>query len=188
MEYDFWPTVGIAIAAMLVAAVIPVVNILAPLIGGAVAAYISRANAHEGAKIGGIAGAIIPLALVPLALLAGFSVGAGMGGALTMAVLPYMFFVAIIGGAGALGGFLGGHYNEENHSVEPADRSRGRSPEATTSSDTEDDPVDTLKQRYARGEIDEIEFERRLENLLDDRDDDFGNTDVRDPEEYVRER
>jgi hypothetical protein len=34
----------------------------------------------------------------------------------------------------------------------------------------DDDPLDTLRDRYARGEIDEIEFERRLERLLETED------------------
>ena len=33
--------------------------------------------------------------------------------------------------------------------------------------DDTDDPLETLKRQYARGEIDEAEFERRLDGLLD---------------------
>lgn len=32
--------------------------------------------------------------------------------------------------------------------------------------DEPDDPVERLRERYARGEIDEVEFERRLDTLL----------------------
>ena len=58
----------------------------------------------------------------------------------------------------------------------------------TNRSTTEDDLLELLKQQYVNGEIDEIEFEQRLDDLLDDREDAFGNTDVKDPEDYVRER
>jgi len=37
---------------------------------------------------------------------------------------------------------------------------------AESAADT-DDPLETLKRQYARGEIDEAEFERRLDGLLD---------------------
>ena len=40
-------------------------------------------------------------------------------------------------------------------------------PSETDTADDADDPLETLKQQYARGEIDETEFERRLEQLLD---------------------
>jgi Predicted membrane protein (DUF2078). len=35
------------------------------------------------------------------------------------------------------------------------------------SSTEESDPLDALRDRYARGEIDEVEFERRLDALLE---------------------
>ena len=47
MEYDFWPAVGIAIVVMVGTAVIPVINMFAPFIGGAVTAYVSRANMYR---------------------------------------------------------------------------------------------------------------------------------------------
>lgn len=50
----------------------------------------------------------------------------------------------------------------------------GRSALLTTDHDTAsdaEDAVETLKQQYATGEIDEIEFERRLERLLETGDD-----------------
>ena len=38
---------------------------------------------------------------------------------------------------------------------------------ADQASDAEDAPLETLKRRYAGGEIDEAEFERRLDSLLE---------------------
>jgi len=40
------------------------------------------------------------------------------------------------------------------------------------------DPVDELRDRYARGEIDEVEFERRLEGLLETEDVDGADQDA----------
>jgi uncharacterized membrane protein len=37
----------------------------------------------------------------------------------------------------------------------------------TTQTSAPDDPVERLRQRYANGEIDEVEFERRLDALLE---------------------
>ncbi|WP_436929261.1 SHOCT domain-containing protein [Halosimplex halobium] len=45
--------------------------------------------------------------------------------------------------------------------IEALLRSGGSDDDATT------DPVDELRQRYARGEIDEAEFEQRLDRLLE---------------------
>ncbi|MFC5366437.1 SHOCT domain-containing protein [Salinirubrum litoreum] len=39
-----------------------------------------------------------------------------------------------------------------------------------TETDSDDDPLATLRDRYARGEIGEVEFERRLERLLETED------------------
>lgn len=41
------------------------------------------------------------------------------------------------------------------------------SPDAASTEETEQDPLTTLRQRYARGEIDRAEFERRLNDLLE---------------------
>jgi hypothetical protein len=45
---------------------------------------------------------------------------------------------------------------------------------ATQSADTEEAALATLRQRYAAGEMDEVEFERRVETLL--REEDAGRT------------
>jgi uncharacterized membrane protein len=54
--------------------------------------------------------------------------------------------------------------------VEPADATAESAATATAtagSESREDDPVATLRRRYATGEIDETEFERRLDRLLE---------------------
>jgi len=45
--------------------------------------------------------------------------------------------------------------------------SSGDSGLSSADSDSEDDAMETLKQQYATGEIDELEFERRLETLIE---------------------
>lgn len=159
MKYGFWTAVGIAIGATLLASMIPGANIVAPLIGGAVAAYFSRATAQEGTKIGAVGGAIVPIVLFPFLLvmisIMGMAAGPEMIGAGMFIVPVYVLFTAFVAGLGALGGFLGGSYAEEQHRPEAGRHSRT-------------DAVETLKRRYAEGEITEAEFEHRLEKLIDD--------------------
>jgi uncharacterized membrane protein len=40
-------------------------------------------------------------------------------------------------------------------------------PEDTDDGSTRDDPIETLRERYARGELTDAEFERKLERLLE---------------------
>jgi uncharacterized membrane protein len=49
-----------------------------------------------------------------------------------------------------------------------ADSTAATAGDATTTADEEtaDDPIATLRERYAAGEIDDVEFERRLEELV----------------------
>ncbi|WP_066411871.1 SHOCT domain-containing protein [Halorubrum aethiopicum] len=53
--------------------------------------------------------------------------------------------------------------------VEPADATAeaAATADAGQAGSREDDPVATLRRRYATGEIDEAEFERRLDRLLE---------------------
>jgi uncharacterized membrane protein len=46
----------------------------------------------------------------------------------------------------------------------------GLADRAGARTDPEEDPLETLRERYARGEIDEADFERRLEALVETED------------------
>ena len=49
-------------------------------------------------------------------------------------------------------------------------RARGGSGRDEAGSTGGDDPLATLRERYARGEIDDVEFERRVERLVETED------------------
>jgi len=53
---------------------------------------------------------------------------------------------------------------------------RGVSVESVRSEQSADDPIDELRARYARGELDDAEFERRLERLLETEDAEVGGS------------
>jgi hypothetical protein len=60
-----------------------------------------------------------------------------------------------------------------------------------TEPDSDDDPLATLRDRYARGEIGDVEFEQRLERLLETEDVDLppgATLDADVSEEYAEER
>ncbi|WP_158055461.1 SHOCT domain-containing protein [Halorussus halophilus] len=51
--------------------------------------------------------------------------------------------------------------------VEEEYASKGTAVEQQSANTTQDDPLEELRSRYARGELSEDEFERRLERLLE---------------------
>ena len=97
---------------------------LSPVLGGAVAGYLQGGDEREGARIGGLSGAIaaIPLVLLAALVLAVVSFvtiapdGVG-GGALILGaffVLGLLFLVLYTVGLGALGGILGVYVAERS--------------------------------------------------------------------------
>lgn len=58
---------------------------------------------------------------------------------------------------------LGGDGEDDTTDVQTDQRQSTRN---DVTADESDDPVERLRDRYARGEIDETEFERRLDTLL----------------------
>lgn len=81
------------------------------------------------------------------------------GGVLIPAIFITGFFILI-----PLIGILGEDF--------PLVESRTETPQPTPRKD----PVETLRDRYARGEIDQVEFERRLEYLVETEDIEFDVT------------
>jgi uncharacterized membrane protein len=95
---------------------------------------------------------LIAVLTLPLGILAFLTLG--LQAALVVFVVGWL---ALVPGLGVLRGWLG-----EEHPAEAA----GAGTEPGTGSTAETDPLETLRERYARGEIDEREFERRLEDLI----------------------
>lgn len=160
-----WTTVkhaGIGAGVALVTGVIPLVGVLGPVIGGGVAGWLTDATGRHGAKVGALTGVLLSILALPF-LLAGVVFlgvsGPPMMGPTSM-ITPVLALVAgVMGlvylvGSSTVGGYLGARYadsDDEQDTATPAE-----------------DPIDQLKQQYAEGELTELEFERRLETLLND--------------------
>jgi hypothetical protein len=68
-----------------------------------------------------------------------------------------------------LGNVLVGDEADEDEWYDPTESTtstRESTREQAREPTSDEDPVDALRERYARGEIDEVEFERRLETLI----------------------
>lgn len=153
---------GIGAGVALVTGLIPLVGFLSPVVGGGVAGWLSDATDRHGAKVGALTGVFLSLLGVPF-LLAGVVFlgvsGPPMMGPTSMVAPVFALVAALFGlvylvGLGTVGGYLGARYT---------DRDDGHDTAART-----EDPIDQLKQQYADGDISDLEFERRLETLLDD--------------------
>jgi hypothetical protein len=94
---------------------------------------------------------LVAVLTLPLGVLVFLTLG------LQAALVFVVGWLALVPGLGVLRGWLG-----EEHPAEAA----GARTEPGTGSTAETDPLETLRERYARGEIDEQEFERRLEDLI----------------------
>ncbi|MFB6176640.1 MAG: DUF5518 domain-containing protein [Halobaculum sp.] len=142
--------VGVGAATIVALSVVPVVGLIAPLIGGGVAGWHSRASSTESALVGAGAGVVASLVGVPV-VLAGVAFAASVSGPAALGV----FSVAVslwlyTAGLGALGGYA------------------GRWIAAESSDDPHRDPrVERLRNEYLAGMLTRQEFERRLEETLD---------------------
>ncbi len=155
---------GIGAGAAVLSSMIPFVGLVSPAIGGGVAGWLAGKTTTNGAKIGALTGGLLSLLAIPL-LVFGillFGLSAPIAGSSGLLLAPlFLLFAGTLGiayliGVGALGGYFG---------------AKLRTPDTdSTANDTPDvDPVERLKQRYADGELTEFEFERRLEQVMDDK-------------------
>ena len=88
---------------------------LSPVLGGAVAAYLSDATSDEAVRIGAISGAIatIPMILFGFFVLSVFFFGNVPGGFIVFFVVLAAFALLYTAGLSALGGYVGAYIAEE---------------------------------------------------------------------------
>lgn len=124
---------------------------------------------------------IVAVATLPLGILAAVSLG--LFEAFVVFVVGWLFLVPVLAIVLETLGLLEGDDDADDaiedaveqrvadsiagaaDGVAPADADGTASP---TGSD--EDPLETLRERYARGEIDDVEFERKLERLIETED------------------
>jgi hypothetical protein len=123
----------------------------------------------------GAATAIAAVATLPLGILAFIYLGAMQGVTVfvvgwLLAVPLFAILAGVVGGEANLGLNAGSGVAEE--AVESAIEG-----ELTGDEDDEADadPLETLRERYATGEIDEAEFERRVDRLLETDESEYGS-------------
>lgn len=98
---------------------------------------------------------------------------------LMFAEVPYFWIVFVVGFAGVLPMALGAVKLYQSSEDDPAPATDADAGTGSTSGDDTADALETLRERYARGELTEVEFERRVEKLV-------GTESVEDARTYVR--
>lgn len=163
---------AIGAGVTLVSGVLPFVQLIAPVVGGSAAAYLSDASPKEGIKIGGAAGVLTLLVYLPVFLLGAIAIasfaattsavsGAEVG--IGLATLPLLLLLTVLVPAtSALGGALGSVVSERRHE-------RTSDPVANADAAGSEMPIERLERRYVEGEIDESGFEHRLDTILESR-------------------
>ncbi len=141
--------IGVGAAGIVALSILPVVGLIAPLLGGGLAGRHTDESPQRGAVAGAGAGAVASLVGLPLALAAGVA-AAATAWPLAAAVFAGTVTLALYNtGLGALGGYAA-------HLL------------ATTEPPETDGAVDRLREEYLADAVDEGEFERRLERALRD--------------------
>ncbi len=123
---------------------------------------------------------IVAVATLPVGILA--AVFLGLFEAFLVFVVGWLFLVPVLGILMETLGLLEDDESEVSDEVEAAFRQRvaesvaestpgdAGGPVGNDSDETDEDPLETLRERYARGEIDDVEFERKLERLIETED------------------
>jgi uncharacterized membrane protein len=152
---------GVGVGVTVLASVIPFVGLLAPAIGGGVASQVKKSGDRSGPRVGLVTGALVVLLSLPMTFFA-VAVAATVSPIATVGVLGMTLVGAIyVIGSSALGGYLADELGEGHRSSKDA---TGQSTPAATGGSAS--PIERLKRRYVDGEIDDDEFERRLERLV----------------------
>lgn len=118
--------------------------------------------------------AVFAVATLPAGLLAGMFMGGGA--AAIVFIVGWLLLVPV---AAILAGMLSDPAKEIERAKEMGDLVAGLDDSETTSDDErQEDPLEALRRRYAKGEIDERELERGLEALLETEDAHATDTDA----------
>jgi hypothetical protein len=123
----------------------------------------------------GVATAVAAVATLPLGILAFIYLGAMQG--VTVFVLGWLLAVPLLGIlAGVVGGEANLDLNAGSGVAEGAVETAIEDAMGDDDADQDDaDPLETLRERYATGEIDEAEFERRVDRLLETDESEYGS-------------
>ena len=158
---DVLKSAGVGVGVTVLASLIPFVGLLAPAIGGGVASRVDASGDGSGSRVGLTTGALVVALSLPMTFFA-VAVAATVSPIATVGVLGLTLVgAAYVLGSSALGGYLVDEFTAGRQSREGA---RWASTPAATAVPTS--PVERLKRRYVDGEVDDDEFERRLERLV----------------------
>lgn len=154
--------IGIGAAGIVALSILPVVGLIAPLLGGGLAGRYTDESPERGAMAGAGAGVVASLIGLPVAL------AAGVAAATTAWPLAAAVFAGTIAlvlyntGLGALGG-----YAAQLLATDETPGGRDTAHETTRETNT-NGAVDRLREKYLADAVGEVEFERRLERALRD--------------------
>ena len=152
---------GVGVGVTVLASVVPFVGLLAPAMGGGVASQVKKSGDGSGPRVGFVTGALVVLLSLPMTFFA-VAVAATVSPIATVGVLGMTLVGAVyVIGSSALGGYLADELAEDHRSRK--DATRQLTPATTGGSAS---PIERLKRRYVDGEMDDDEFERRLERLV----------------------